>query len=94
MALEPSRPFEAAVLAASAIASSELLIERLVLKGGNALQLVHRLGARASMDLDYSMEGDVDDASALGIELESALSKRFIAAGYEFIDFRFGPKSS
>jgi len=46
------------------------------------------------MDLDYSMEGDVDDASALGIELESALSKRFIAAGYEFIDFRFGPKSS
>lgn len=69
-------------------------MERLVLKGGNALQLVHKLGARASMDLDYSMEGDVEDAHALGQELEAALSAHFQAAGYEFLDFRFGPKPS
>lgn len=90
----PTRPFDPAILAASAIASSAQLMERLVLKGGNALQLVHRLGARASMDLDYSMEGDVEDTDALSRELEVALSARFTAAGYEFLDFRFGPKPS
>ncbi|NOK14230.1 nucleotidyl transferase AbiEii/AbiGii toxin family protein [Corallococcus exercitus] len=86
--------FELAVLTASAIASSASLMDRLVLKGGNALQLIHQLGARASMDLDYSMEGDVEDADALGRELETALSSRFSAAGYALIDFRFGPKPS
>ncbi|RYZ40207.1 MAG: hypothetical protein EOO71_17045 [Myxococcaceae bacterium] len=87
-------PFELAVLTASAIASNASLMDRLVLKGGNALQLIHRLGARASMDLDYSMEGDVEDADALGREVEAALSARFSAAGYAFMDFRFGPKPS
>ncbi|WP_404368453.1 nucleotidyl transferase AbiEii/AbiGii toxin family protein [Corallococcus coralloides] len=86
--------FELAVLTASAIASNESLLDRLVLKGGNALQLIHQLGARASMDLDYSMEGDVEDAGALGRELEAALASRFSAAGYALIDFRFGPKPS
>ena len=38
--------------------SDDELMSRLVLKGGNALDLIHRVGARASVDIDLSMESD------------------------------------
>jgi predicted nucleotidyltransferase component of viral defense system len=41
-----------------AIASDDVLMERLVLKGGNALDIVYRLGERASLDVDFSMSDD------------------------------------
>lgn len=45
-------------LAIVAMFSDDDLMERLVLKGGNALDLVHRVSARASVDVDFSMGGD------------------------------------
>ncbi|MBI5863056.1 MAG: nucleotidyl transferase AbiEii/AbiGii toxin family protein [Planctomycetes bacterium] len=39
-----------------ALFSDDELLHQLVLKGGNALELVHRITTRASLDLDFSME--------------------------------------
>ena len=66
----------------TAIASDDLLVERLVLKGGNALELIHRIGQRASLDLDYSMDGDFDDVEDGKSRLFRALRDRFDAAGH------------
>ena len=40
-----------------AIASDDFLWERLVLKGGNALDIVLGIGGRTSVDVDFSIEG-------------------------------------
>lgn len=37
------------------------LPSRLVLKGGNALNLLHKIGGRTSLDVDASLAGDLDD---------------------------------
>ncbi|MGO8766675.1 MAG: nucleotidyl transferase AbiEii/AbiGii toxin family protein [Limisphaerales bacterium] len=41
-----------------AIFSDDYLMERLVLKGGNAIDLILNVGTRASVDIDLSMEND------------------------------------
>lgn len=41
-----------------AMFSDDALMERLVLKGGNALDIIHRVSARASVDIDLSIDGD------------------------------------
>jgi hypothetical protein len=65
-----------------AIASDEALMERLVLKGGNALDIVYRLGERASLDIDFSMSGDFssrEELEAIKLRLFQALRDRFDA---------------
>jgi predicted nucleotidyltransferase component of viral defense system len=57
----------------TAVESDDMLVDRLVLKGGNALEIVHRIGNRASLDLDYSMEGDFDNPEIVGTRLLTAL---------------------
>ncbi len=54
-----------------AMFSDDELMERLVLKGGNALDLIHRISTRASLDLDFSMERDF----AVGERDASSLSR-------------------
>jgi predicted nucleotidyltransferase component of viral defense system len=44
-----------------AIFSDDQFLEKLVLKGGNAISLVHRLDYRTSLDLDFSMAGDFEN---------------------------------
>jgi predicted nucleotidyltransferase component of viral defense system len=41
--------------------SDDTLFQRLVLKGGNAISLVYGYGTRASLDVDFSIEGDFDE---------------------------------
>jgi len=38
-----------------ALVSDDYLMEQLVLKGGNAIDLVYQISGRASVDLDYSV---------------------------------------
>ncbi|OGI04842.1 MAG: hypothetical protein A2Y25_04235 [Candidatus Melainabacteria bacterium GWF2_37_15] len=38
--------------------SDDVLMERLVLKGGNCIDLAYKLSTRSSLDLDFSMETD------------------------------------
>ncbi|WP_161607142.1 nucleotidyl transferase AbiEii/AbiGii toxin family protein [Myxococcus xanthus] len=78
-------------LVVSAIGSDDELYERLVLKGGNALQLIYKVGARASKDYDFSMQKD-EDPEWLRKRLEKAVHSRFELEGYVVLDFRFAPR--
>ena len=46
-------------LGVQAMFSDDELLDTLVLKGGNAMALIHRLSTRASIDLDFSMHLDL-----------------------------------
>ena len=61
------------------------LMDILVLKGGNAMDLVHRVSSRASVDLDFSMKADLDHEAALP-KLEKALQRTFSNHGYRAFD--------
>ena len=73
-------------IALTAVASDDVLSNLLVLKGGNALALVHRIGKRTSLDLDFSMEADFDNRQQLNRVLTRAVTDRFDAAGYVVFD--------
>lgn len=68
------------------------LMHRLVLKGGNALSLVHRIGNRTSLDVDLSLEDDFEDLNEAKKRLLEVLKDRFEAAGYHLFDGRLEPK--
>jgi hypothetical protein len=77
-------------VAITAVAADDVLMELLVLKGGNALEIVHGIGGRASLDLDYSVAGELVDLDDIGRRLERSLKDRFDAVGFEAFDFKFG----
>jgi hypothetical protein len=72
-----------------AVASDDELVELLVLKGGNALELIHKIGARASLDLDFSLAGDFDDPESIRVRLFRALRDRFDSVGLVVFDEKF-----
>lgn len=76
----------------AAVAGDPTLREQLVLKGGNALALVHKIGMRTSLDIDYSMADDLDDPDAFGAVLEGALRMRFDRHDLVVFDFAFTPR--
>lgn len=76
----------------TALFSDEVLMEQLVLKGGNALSLVHGISQRTSLDLDFSMSTDFADVDDARRRLFSALHDRFDAAGYVVFDEVLEPK--
>jgi len=73
--------------------SDDELEEDLVLKGGNAMDLIHRLSSRASLDLDFSMKhdfiGGVDEFRA---RVERGLQRTFRPEGYEVFDVKMQEK--
>jgi len=75
-----------------ALAADDLLGEMLVLKGGNALRLVHGIGGRASLDLDYSIEGDLDSAEDIRLRIEAALQREFRILAHEVFDVKMRAK--
>lgn len=75
-------------IALVAMFSDDGLMEKLVLKGGNAMALVHCVNSRASIDLDFSMEDDfqvIEDAQA---RVKHALEKTFDLEGYLAFDVK------
>ena len=46
-----------------ALLSDDILLGIFVLKGGNALELVYEITNRGSIDIDFSMEGDLNRKS-------------------------------
>lgn len=79
-------------LAITALFSDDVLLERLVLKGGNALSLVYGLTNRTSLDLDFSMDEDFADIEEARERLFRALKERFDAHGFVVFDEKFEPK--
>lgn len=75
-----------------AMFSDDLLFDRLALKGGNALNLVYRLGSRSSTDVDLSLENDFEDLEDFERRIFRALKDRFGEAGYTVFDERFGKR--
>ena len=73
----------------TAIASEDELFELLVLKGGNALDLFYLAGERGSLDLDYSISGDLADAGACGHRLLFVLRRHFAGLGFFMFDESF-----
>jgi predicted nucleotidyltransferase component of viral defense system len=69
--------------------SDDSLLEQLVLKGGNALHLVHQIGNRSSLDIDLSLEGDFANAETSKQQMLISLRKRFEAKGLHMFDERF-----
>lgn len=60
-----------------AMFSDDVLFKRLVLKGGNAISLVYGYGARGSLDVDFSIDGDFDDLEEATKRINAALTDRF-----------------
>ena len=76
-------------LGVQAMFSDDELLDELVLKGGNAMALVHRLSARASVDLDFSMSHDFPDGiEVVQARIEKALKTTFRDNGFEVFDLK------
>ena len=71
-----------------AMFSDDDLMDRLVLKGGNLLDIVYQLSARSSVDVDLSMSGEFDDVEILRAKVLKALVSTFEDYGYVVFDFR------
>jgi hypothetical protein len=76
------------------IFSDDYLMERLVLKGGNAINLVLEIGTRASVDIDLSMEDDFspEEIQTVRGRLENRLQEVFNAEHYHVFDVTLEPK--
>jgi predicted nucleotidyltransferase component of viral defense system len=78
-------------LVITAMFSDDVLMDRLVLKGGNALDIVHKLGTRTSLDIDLSMREDFDPED-LQRRIVQSLKDRFDSAGFVVFDDRFSKR--
>lgn len=81
-------------LTITALFSDDLLFEQLVLKGGNAMTLVHCISSRSSLDLDFSLEKDFKDLKEIHSRMERALVTRFAPFDLIPFDVRLEPKPS
>lgn len=79
-------------LTITALFADDTLSEQLVLKGGNALTIVHKIGDRTSLDLDFSMAEDFPDLEEAKRKIFATLRDRFDSAGYVVIDERLEVK--
>lgn len=73
--------------------SDDDMMDVLVLKGGNALDLIYRISSRASVDVDLSMADDLPGgAEAFRQKAENALTLTYEEAGYTAFDFKLVEK--
>ena len=85
-------------IAIIALASDDDLVETLVLKGGNAIDLAYRpknsTPFRTSYDLDYSIDdGDFNEnMDVISKRIETTLVQTFLENNYSIIDYKFSPK--
>jgi Nucleotidyl transferase AbiEii toxin, Type IV TA system len=77
-----------------ALFSDDELMDALVLKGGNALALVHRVGSRASVDMDFSTQDAFPDRDKAGARIFETLRREFGSIGYVVFDEKFEIKPS
>ena len=56
----------------SRCSQDDVLLEQLVLKGGNAMALVYGFGSRASLDVDMSIDGSIARISSNNYLIKSA----------------------
>jgi predicted nucleotidyltransferase component of viral defense system len=72
-----------------ALFSDDELMEQLVLKGGNALDIIYGIGTRSSVDIDLSMADDFADVEEARERIFKGLKNRFASEGYIVFDEKF-----
>lgn len=77
-----------------ALFSDDELMDKLVLKGGNALDVIYNVGTRSSVDVDLSIPDDFTDIQDTKKRIFRALESRFAASGYVVFDETFAPRPS
>jgi len=77
-----------------ALFSDDELMDKFVLKGGNALDLIYKIGTRSSVDIDLSMPDDFADIEEAKKRIFNALRDRFDSAGFVVFDETFQVKPS
>jgi len=87
----PSLEFLAKIkkLAIVAMFSDDDLMNRLVLKGGNLLDMVYDISTRASLDLDFSIDGEFEEIEVYRQKIENSLRSTFAEAGFVAFDIHF-----
>jgi predicted nucleotidyltransferase component of viral defense system len=83
---QPNIADEVKKRAIMAMFSDDELMDRLVLKGGNLLDIIYKVSPRASLDVDLSTDGDLGDTDALKSRIEKVLRTTFREIGYEVFD--------
>jgi predicted nucleotidyltransferase component of viral defense system len=73
-------------LAIISVFADDTLMKTLVLKGGNALDIVYKIASRASIGLDFSIESEFDSTDELVDRLSKSLEKNFGENGYMVFD--------
>ena len=84
------------IIAIKSMVSDDTLMEKLILKGGNALDLIHKIAERASVDLDFSIEDTFDDSllDQLEIKMEKLLVSGFRERGFFAFDISLSKRPS
>jgi Nucleotidyl transferase AbiEii toxin, Type IV TA system len=72
-----------------ALFSDDELMEALVLKGGNALALIYKVGGRASLDMDFSIAAEFSDLGKASERIFFTLKREFSAIDYVVFDEKF-----
>jgi len=78
-------------LAIIAMFSDDELMDLLVLKGGNAIDLIHNIALRSSKDVDFSIENEIskEDLFLIESKITASLKVTFQEAGFEVFDLKF-----
>ena len=87
--LDSIRKIKAIVL--KSLFADDTLLENLVLKGGNALDLGLNVSTRSSLDLDLSMDKEFEADTEFHARIQRAIDDGFAREGYRVIDFNFKP---
>lgn len=82
------------LLTISALVSDENLMGMLVLKGGNALDLAYDISFRGSIDIDFSIEGELTDFEMGKIQfiISELLKREFLKEGLAVFDIKLTEK--
>jgi len=78
-------------IAIIALFSDDDLMDSLVLKGANALDMIYGIAQRASLDLDFSIDKEFNksEISTIHDKIQKVLKETFKAKGYEAFDIYF-----
>lgn len=78
-------------IALIAMFSDDDLMNALVLKGGNALDLIYKVDSRSSLDLDFSIEGQhtAEELQRFEEKIIRALKSTFEERGFAAFDIQF-----
>ncbi len=70
--------------------SNDLLFDTLILKGGNALELIYEITDRASTDIDFSLRDDYNSCQIEEIKsiIPELLNQNLEPMGYSTYDFK------